>query len=149
MTAHSQNRPADTTRLRRIAALLGLEAASLALASLLHLSGLVHGHGGPFSSMGAGIAEAVICVALLWAASALIRDGAAGRRVALGATGFAIAGFIFGLNITVRGGDLPDIAYHATVLPILVVTFVLLLHTRGQRSGGTQASRPTGQATRH
>lgn len=148
MTAHSQNVPPDSSRLRRVAALMGVEAASLALVSVLHLSGLVRGHGGLYSPDDAGIAEAVICVTLLWGASALIRDGGAGRRIALGATGFAIAGFIVGLSITARGGDLPDISYHATVLPILIVTLVLL-RARGKRSGGAQPSRPAGQAIKH
>lgn len=57
-------------------------------------------------------------------------DGAAGRPAALTMTGLAIAGFVYGLTITTRGGDLPDITYHATVLPLLIVTFVLILRTR-------------------
>jgi hypothetical protein len=124
---------------RRIAGLMVLQAASLAVASALHLSGLVHGRGGSFSPVGAGAAEAVICVALLWGASALARRGAAGRPVALGTTGFAIAGFLYGLSVTVRGGALPDITYHATVLPILIVTFVLILRARGPRPAAGQA----------
>ncbi len=115
---------------RRIAALMTVEAASLAVASALHLSGLVHGRGQPFSAAGAGIAEAVICVVLAAGASALARRGAAARRVALATTAFAIAGFLYGLSITTRSGDAPDIAYHATVLPLLIVTFVLIMRYR-------------------
>jgi hypothetical protein len=115
---------------RRIAALMMVEAASLAVASTLHLSGLVHGRAQPYNASGAGIAEAVICVVLLLGASALARRREAGGPAARAATGFAIAGFIFGLSITVQGGDLPDIAYHATVLPLLIITFVLIVRYR-------------------
>jgi hypothetical protein len=109
---------------------MGLLAASLALVSALHLVGLVHGRGAPFNATAAGIAEAVICLVLLWGASALARRGARGRPGALAATGFAIAGFCFGFIFTVQGGDLPDIAYHATGLPLLIVTLVLIARTR-------------------
>jgi hypothetical protein len=112
--------------LRSIALLMGLVAASLAVASGLHLSGLhlsglPHGHGGQYNPTGAGIAEAVICAALLWGVAALLRRGTAGRTVALGVTLFAIAGFGYGLSVTARGGDLPDVVYHVTVLPVLLV----------------------------
>jgi hypothetical protein len=117
-------------RCRLIAALMGVEAASLAAASTLHLSGLVHGHGPAFSATGAGIAEAVIGLVLLAGAVALARRGTEGRPAALAATGFAMAGFIYGLSLTVRGGDLPDITYHATVLPLLIVTLVLTVGRR-------------------
>jgi hypothetical protein len=116
-----------TAPLRRIALLMGLVAASLAVASGLHLSGLPHGHGDQYNPTAAGVAEAVICAALLWGVAALLRRGAAGRAVALWVTLFAIAGFAYGLSITARGGDLPDIAYHATTLPLLLVTLALLL----------------------
>ena len=111
----------------RIAALMVLVAASLAVASALHLSGLVHGRGASFSATGAGVGEAVIGLVLLAGAVILARRGTEGRPAALAATGFAIAGFIFGLLITVRGGDLPDITYHATVLPVLILTLVLTI----------------------
>ena len=118
-------RPRVTSRDWLIAALMVLEAASLTVASALHLAGLVHGHGPAFSATWAGLAEAVIGVVLLAGAVTLARRGIAGRPAALAATGFAIAGFIYGLSVTVRGGDRPDITYHATVLPLLIVTLVL------------------------
>jgi hypothetical protein len=109
---------------------MGLVAASLAVASGLHLAGLPHGHGGQYNPAGAGVAEAVICAALLWGVAALLRRGAAGRTVALAVTVFAIAGFGYGLSVTARGGDLPDVAYHVTVLPVLLVILALLLRAR-------------------
>jgi hypothetical protein len=45
-------------------------------------------------------------------------------------------------DITTQGGDLPDIAYHATLLPILIVTFVLLLRA-SKHSGGSREARET------
>jgi hypothetical protein len=124
---------------RRVVGLMALLVASLAVTSALHLSGAVQGRNNQvFSSLGAGTAEAVIGLALLWGAVSLARGGAAGRAVALGTTGFAIVGFGFGLSISAGGGTLPDICYHATVLPILVVTLVLILRARGPRVTASQ-----------
>jgi hypothetical protein len=53
------------------------------------------------------------------------------RAIALGTTGFAIAGFGYGLSLSARVGTAPDIGYHAVVLPILAVTLVLILRDRG------------------
>jgi hypothetical protein len=47
----------------RIGMLMLFEAATLAVASVLHLSGNVHGRGAPFNAQHAGIAEAVIGMA--------------------------------------------------------------------------------------
>lgn len=102
----------------RIALLIGLVVVSLAVASTLHLSG---------RSNAAGIAEAVIGVVLAGAAVRLWQAGSPARHAGLWATGFAIAGFCLGLSITARGGHWPDIAYHITVLLILVTIFGLLL----------------------
>jgi drug/metabolite transporter (DMT)-like permease len=113
-------------RNRWIAALIGFEAATLAVFSALHLSGVIHGGSKPFDASDAGIAEAIICVALAAGAIALLRAPARGRPVALAATVFAIAGFIAGLTFTVRGGGTPDITYHATMLPVLIATVILL-----------------------
>jgi hypothetical protein len=132
---------------RRIAGLMLLAAVSLAVESALHLSGAIHPKGGNESQ--AGTAEAVICVALLWGASSLARRGAAGYRVALGTTMFAIAGFILGLSITIPSGYIPDIAYHATVLPILIITFALIVGYGRATAGTGQAPREGDQALRH
>jgi hypothetical protein len=109
----------------RIAALMTLQAGSLAAASALHLSGLVQRR-----ETGAGIAEAVIGLALATGAVAVVRRGSRGRATALAATVFAIAGFIYGLSLTVRAGDLADITYHATVLPLLILTLGLIVGTK-------------------
>ncbi len=57
---------------------------------------------------------------------ALVRSPARGRLPALGATAFAILGFIVGLTFTVDGGSTVDLIYHVTMFPILVVTALML-----------------------
>jgi hypothetical protein len=50
---------------RRVAALMGFEAATLVVGSLLHLSGSVQGRSEPFNPEHAGVAEAVIATVLV------------------------------------------------------------------------------------
>jgi peptidoglycan/LPS O-acetylase OafA/YrhL len=120
---------------------MGLVAASLVVTSLLHLTGLVRGHAEPYNPTGAGIAEAVIGIALIRGASSITRSPQTGRPVALARSAFAIAGLIVGLTFTVQGSDLPDITYHSTVLPLLVVIVVLLLRTKSQHPGKASGAR--------
>ena len=108
-------------RHRFLAAVMGLEAVSLAVMSTLHLTGALGERGN-----GAGIAEAVIGVALAAGAVALWRRGPDGRTLATQALAFAIAGFLIGLSFTLRGGSAVDLAYHATGLPLLVLTLAAL-----------------------
>jgi hypothetical protein len=124
-----------------IAALIGFEASTLALMSLLHLTGILAGGTRPFSRTDAGIAEAVICVVLVGGAAALAGGSPSGRTVARGAVGFAILGVIAGLNFTIQGGDAVDIAYHATLLPLLLITLAALL--RGGSARGHAAPVPS------
>jgi hypothetical protein len=131
---HSRVAAADPMS-RGILALLGAIALSLVVASALHLSGHVRGRGAPFDADHAGVAEAVIAVALGAATIGLWRAGVRARRPALWACGFAIAGFCWGLSITSQGGHWPDIAYHLVVLPLLVVSFAGLLRTGRVTSG--------------
>jgi hypothetical protein len=113
----------DTRRARRpIAILIGLEAATLAVMSALHLTGILAGGTRPFRPTDAGVAEAVISGVLLGGAVALVRHPLRGRLIALAALAFAILGVIAGLGFTVRGGDTIDVAYHATLLPVLLIT---------------------------
>ena len=48
-------------------------------------------------------------------------------RVAAGAVCFAIFGFFIGLYFSVQGGDPIDLAFHATMLPLLAITLAALL----------------------
>jgi hypothetical protein len=110
--------------------LMLLEAASLAVMSTLHLTGTLDGGRPPYQPGDAGIAEAIIAVVLLAAAIGVLRSPHTTRSVAIGATAFAVLGFAIGITITARGGDVFDVAYHASVLPILVVSLVLLVVRR-------------------
>jgi hypothetical protein len=105
---------------------MAFEAISLAVASTLHLSGQVHGHSKPFVAVHAGIAEAIIAIVLAGGAFAVLGASAHAKVWALATTGFAIAGFGVGLTMTTQGGDLPDIAYHLTVLPMLIISMFVL-----------------------
>jgi CHASE2 domain-containing sensor protein len=95
----------------------------------LHLAGLLRGSK-PFRPDDAGIAEAIIGVALLVGAAALWRQTGHHWGLAVGATSFAILGFVVGLTFTLRGGDPIDIAYHLTLLPVLLLTLVVLLRRK-------------------
>lgn len=103
-----------------------LIALSLAVASMVHLLGHVQGRSELYDAEDAGIAEAVICAVLAAGALAMVRNPDRARAVGLAATGFALVGFLVGLSITARAGHLPDIAYHAAVLPVLVIVFAAL-----------------------
>jgi hypothetical protein len=121
---------------RLITALMAFVAATLVVASALHLLGVGGDGSAPFHPDRAGIAEAVIAVVLAVGALALLRGA---RAVALGAVVFAIAGFVVGLSMTVRGGDAGDIAYHAATLPVLLLALAGLSGTsrRGRASRRT------------
>ena len=129
-------------RNRAIAALLGFEALSLAVVSTLHLSHTLGGGSKPFNPTAAGIAEALIGIALVSAVVAVLRDTPGGRRVAPAATAFAVVGFLVGLAFTLQGGDTVDLAYHAVLLPLLVFTLVALL--RRDAGPGPGSSSPPG-----
>jgi hypothetical protein len=111
---------------RRLAALMTFEAATLAIFAVLHLVGALAPGSGSSNGSGAGVAEAIICLVLVLGLRAFVRSPARGRRIALGATCFAILGFIVGLTFTVRGGPAVDLIYHLTMFPILIVTALLL-----------------------
>lgn len=121
------------TRVRRVGAVMAFIASTLAVASALHLSGNVHGRSQPFDASHAGIAEALIAAVLAGGAVAMLRPPDRARPVGLLTVGFAIVGFLVGLSMTVRGGNAPDIAYHVTLLPVLVAGFVTLLRTPAGR----------------
>jgi hypothetical protein len=107
-----------------------LEAATLAVVASLHFGGVLGGSE-PFDPTAAGVAEALIGVALAIGAAALLRKSAHAREIAVGTTLFAIFGFVLGLTFTVRGGGAIDIAYHAVMLPLLLLTLIVLLRSRG------------------
>jgi hypothetical protein len=119
---------------RPLALLMAFEAVTLAAVSIAHLTG---GGGGskPFRPDAAGVAEAIICVALVAGVAALVRAGRRGVPIALGATCFAVFGFLVGLSFTIGGGDAFDITYHAIMLPILAATAIALWRSRARTAG--------------
>jgi len=116
---------------RRLGALLLAVAASLAVMSALHLGGVLAGGSDPFDPTRAGVAEATIAAVLVGGVLALSRGR---RRAGLASTVFAVAGFVVGLSFTAVGGDAADVAYHAVVLPLLLIAAVTQL--RGSRGAG-------------
>jgi cytochrome bd-type quinol oxidase subunit 2 len=122
-------------RVRRVADVMVVVVASLAVASAVHLFGHVHGRSSSYNATAAGIAEAVIGVVLVYGAVTMLRSPGRGRTVGLASVGFAIAGFLLGIGITATSGRWPDIAYHATVLPVLIVSEIVLLQAsaRGEK----------------
>lgn len=135
------------SRRARVAALMGAEAAMLAAMSVLHLSSILGGGTRPFSELGAGLGEAVICVVLAYGALRLVRGARRARLVAIASTIFAIVGFALGLSITLGGGDLIDIAYHLTMIPVLLLTLRALRRLprapRIRRWDGRQGRQPS------
>ncbi|ASW56755.1 hypothetical protein [Plantactinospora sp. KBS50] len=68
---------------------------------------------------------------LLVCAAVMLRWPARARLAGLIGTGFATFGFLWGLNMTIRGGHWPDIVYHLVFLPVLIGTLVVLIRSRG------------------
>src|SRR6266478_6476846 len=122
---------------RRIGMLMAFEAATLAVGAFVHLAGYTPaGSKPPFDASHAGVAEAIIGVALAYGAIEVLRSSRRAWAAAVATTSFAIVGFLVGLTITTQGGDVPDVAYHLTMLPIIITGLVILL-----RTGRTETSR--------
>jgi len=122
----------DRSIARRIAMLIGFEAATLAVIASLHLSGVLGGKK-PFRPTDAGIAEAIIGLVLFYGVAALLRRFRHARSIAVATIVFAIVGFVVGLTFTLRGGDAIGVAYHATVLPLLLLTLIVLVRSEPGR----------------
>lgn len=120
--------------------LMAFEAATLAVASVVHLAGYTPaGSTPPFNASHAGVAEAIIGVVLVYGAVEVLRSSRRAWAAAVATTSFAILGFLVGLTITTQGGDVPDVAYHLIMLPILIASLVIL--ARSGRSEVTRAQR--------
>ena len=129
MTSAADRWPLGDRRARRLkgaTTLMAFVAGTLGVVSGLHLAGAIAGASKSFDPQNAGVAEAVIGAVLAAGTLAVYRQHARARTIGLSALLFAIVGFIVGITITTRGGDAFDIAYHATMLPVLVATAWLL-----------------------
>lgn len=118
---------------RRLGKLMGFVAVTLAVGSFVHLAGYTPGGTkAPFDASHAGVAEAIIAAVLASGAIAVARGSNRARMAAVVTTSFAILGFLVGLSMTSRGGDLPDVIYHVVMLPVLIVTLIRLVRTPRQ-----------------
>ncbi len=101
--------------------------------AVLHLTGILAGGQKPFDPKHAYRVEAIVCVLLAYGASTLIREPTR-QRIARVTIGLAILGFIVGLYFTLQGGDAIDVAFHATMLPLLILTLLALRMPTPSRS---------------
>jgi hypothetical protein len=130
MPARQKTRPVD----RWLAVAMLAEAATTFIASYLHRDGriplgftVIRGERFP----GASTPELIIGIVLTLGAVFLLTAPPWGRRVAIGATGFAIFGFLLGSAIVLTSSRPSiDLAYHATLLAALIATFAFLLAQR-------------------
>jgi hypothetical protein len=116
---------------------LTVGAVTLGLASAIH-SGVPLIVQDPFP--GAAIPEAILAFVLaVGAAGVWSRIGAA-WGVALATTLFGLAGVGFGFSLTVGSGRTGDIAYHASLLAVLVAAALLLLTPAARGFGSRRYS---------
>ncbi|MBV9279733.1 MAG: hypothetical protein JOZ41_06605 [Chloroflexi bacterium] len=118
---------------RRIAALLlAVSAVTFWVASAIHFGVSVTlgvaTVSDPFA--GAAIPEAVVGATVALGSLALWSGRSAGRGIALATTGFAILVTLYGLSVTLSGGRTADVAYHVSVLAVLLVSLGMLLGER-------------------
>lgn len=106
-----------------VAPLLGLVAISFAIASAIHFGVALGPISDPFP--GAKIPEAILAVIAAAGAITVAAKVRGSRWFALAATAISIAGVLFGLSVTLGSAAYGDIAYHFSVLVLLVVTLVV------------------------
>lgn len=112
-----------------------LGCCMLVIASTVHAGATIAGIHDSFSD--AAVPEGVIAAVLAVGLTSVILRQRNAWQVALGATVFAIAGFLVGLRFTVFGdrGLMPgDVAYHLGGLAILLSTAALLLSSAGRHA---------------
>ena len=111
--------------------LLTVGAVTLGLASAIHF-GVRLVIEDPDS--GASIPEAILAFVLVVGAASVWFRIRAAWGVALATTLFGLAGVGFGFSLTVGSGRTGDIAYHASLLAVLVSTALLLLTPAARRT---------------
>lgn len=117
---------------RTIRLFLLCEAAAFMAAALVHFGVLMDG----YQHRKAGTAESVIGVVLLVGLALTFIRPRSARQLGLAAQGFALLGTLVGLftiAIGVGPRTAPDIAFHLSIVLILVCGLVA---TRGARGGG-------------
>ena len=127
---------------RAIAGLMWLATLTFVIASMLHFGvtlslGVVTIHGEPFRR--AAIPEGVIAAVLAGGSVGALTRRPAAWWLALATAIFAVLGVIVGLStiaIGVGPRTGPDIAYHISVLVLLVLTVGLLMMPGARRAFG-------------
>ncbi len=119
-----------------IGLLMSVVTVSLAIASLLHFGvtvplGVVT-ISDPFRA--AAIPEAVIAMVVGAGAVTVLTGRPATWWPALGTALFALLGTLYGLTVTLRRGEIGDIAYHLSLLTLLVAAVAMLLTPAGRRA---------------
>ena len=123
------------SRATSIAGLMLVAAGTLAVASAIHFGvpvplGFATLHD-PFA--GAAVPEAVLAAIMAAGAAVLLSGWEASQAIALGSAFFTLLGTLYGLSFTLRGRGAGDVAYHFTLLAMLVVIVGLLLSRRRLR----------------
>jgi hypothetical protein len=126
--------------MRTIRLFLFFEAASFAIASLIHSGRLIQGYEHPQ----ARIAEGVIAIVLLGGLALTWIRPMSVRAVGLAAQGFALLGTLVGvftIAIGVGPRTPPDIAYHVAILVVLVWGLRVTARTPAQPQRTSKATR--------
>ena len=119
---------------RRTGTAMAAEAATFALASAAHFA---------TGFTDAAIPELLIATVLGLGSSAVLSRRPHAWGAAVGTTIFATLGTILGLTIIAVGRqDVPDIAYHATILTALAATLIALWRQRDAARRPAATSRP-------
>ncbi len=108
----------------KIRTLLLVEAATYVIAALVHFGAAMTG----FEHRQAGTAESLIAAVLLVGLALTWTHLASARTIGLAAQGTALAGTLVGvftIAIGVGPRTVPDIAYHATIIAVLVGGLIL------------------------
>jgi hypothetical protein len=120
-------------RLPTVAGLMAVAAVTLAAASAVHFGVVLPPRlSDPFR--GAAIPEAVVAAVLAGGLATVLSCRAVAWPVALGTTLFALLAVVYGLTVTVGGGRTGDVAYHLSLLAVLLAAAALLLAPGGRRA---------------
>ena len=128
-TTIERSERATTDGAGRVRLLLFLEAAAFGAAALVHFGVLAHG----YEHHEASIAETVIAAVLLGGFTVASLRPAWTRAAGLAAQGFALLGTLVGMftiAIGVGPRTVPDVAYHAGIVLVLVLGLRLAGRTR-------------------
>jgi hypothetical protein len=109
-----------------------VEAASFIIASLIHSGQLIPGYAHPQARIAEGVIAAVLLAALVWS---WIRPASL-RRAALAGQGFASLGTLVGVFTIIVGvgpRTAPDVAYHVSILLVLLWGLIVTAQARSSR----------------